>query len=177
MKTNRFMLRSLLTLGLSGLLGACGGSEGAKTSGLFINELQPSNQDVITDEYGEPDDWIEIFNADATAVDLKDFRVADTSGISQTIPGSLVVPPGGFVLLWADDSPSQGVAHLGFKLGAKKGDTVTLMDANGRTVDSVSFGQEQGQSSYARFPDGTGAFAWCAVPTPGTSNGPACAGR
>jgi hypothetical protein len=163
-----------LLAALSSFLGACGSSDGASTHQLFINEVQPSNQDTITDEYGEADDWIEIFNADTSAVDLKGFRVADSSGTSQSISGSVVIQPGGFALLWADDSPSQGAAHLGFKLGAKKGDSVTLMDPDGHTVDGVSFGQGQGQNSYARHPDATGAFAWCAAPTPGASNGTAC---
>ncbi len=165
----------LLTMALSGFLGACGSSDGDKGHKLFINELQPSNQDGIKDEFGEADDWIEIYNSGDTAVDLQGFRVADNSGTSQVIAGPLVVQPGGFVLLWADDSPSQGVAHLGFKLGAKKGDALTLTDPDGQTLDSVSFSKADGQSSYARFPDGTGAFAWCAAPTPGASNGVACA--
>lgn len=164
-----------LTMALAGFLGACGSSEGAKAGKLVINELQPSNQDVTVDEYGEADDWIEIFNPGDAAVDMQGFRVADSSGTSQVIAGPLVVQPGGFVLLWADDSPSQGIAHLGFKLGAKKGDTVILSDANGQALDSVTFGPANGQSSYARHPDGTGAFAWCAAPTPGVSNGTACA--
>jgi hypothetical protein len=164
-----------LTMALSGFLGACGSSDGEKGHKLFINELQPSNQDVIKDEHGEADDWIEIFNPGGTAVDLQGFRVADSSGTSQVIAGPLVVQPGGFVLLWADDSPSQGAAHLGFKLGAKKGDALILTDPDGQALDSVSFSKGEGQSSYARYPDGTGAFAWCTVPTPGTSNGAACA--
>lgn len=167
--------RLFLTMALSGFLGACGGSEGAKAGKVIINELQPSNQDVTVDEYGEADDWIEVFNPGDAPVDLQGFRVADSSGTSQVIAGPLVVQPGGFVLLWADDSPSQGVAHLGFKLGAKKGDTVILTDPEGQALDSVSFGPGQGQSSYARHPDGAGAFAWCAAPTPGVSNGTACA--
>ncbi|MBN2573419.1 MAG: hypothetical protein JXP73_02525, partial [Deltaproteobacteria bacterium] len=64
--------------------------------------------------------------------------------------------------------------HLGFKLSASRGDEVALKDKTGRTVDSVSFGAATGQNTYARFPDGTGAFAWCAAPTPGASNGSAC---
>jgi hypothetical protein len=164
------------------LLAACssGGGTGTDASSsssfvVFINELQASNQDTVTDELGEPDDWIELFNAGGGPVDLRGFSVADSSGIVQTLPGSVVVPANGFALLWADDSPSQGANHLGFKLSASKGDSLTLKDPTGRTVDQVSFGPATGQVSYARYPDGVGAFAWCAVPTPGASNGAACA--
>ncbi len=162
------------------LLGACGGGDdqgdgaAAPAAKLAINELQPSNQDTITDEKGEADDWIEVFNAGDTPVDMLGFSLADSSGTSQVIASSIVVPAGAFQLFWADDSPSQGANHLGFKLSATTGDKVSLKDGLGRTLDSVSFGPATGQNTYARFPDGTGPFAWCGAPTPGASNGLAC---
>jgi hypothetical protein len=184
MKRDRMMTRCLLMGGL--LLGACKGADDNPGQGmdsappgllarLFINELQPSNQDTVTDEYGEADDWIEIVNAGDGAVDMRGFVFADSSGTSQAVTGSVVVPAGAFQLFWADDSPGQGVNHLGFKLSAKAGDKVTLKDASGRLVDQIDFGPATGQNTYARFPDGTGAFAWCGAPTPGASNGVACA--
>lgn len=173
---------NLVLLMSASLIGACAGSD-AKSEGnddgtpvapLVINELQPSNQDTITDENGEADDWIEIFNAGSTAIDMLGFSFADSSGTRQEIPASVVVAPGAFQLFWADDSPSQGAKHLGFKLSAKAGDQVTLRDASGRTLDAVRFGPASGQSTYARFPDGTGSFAWCLAPTPGGANGALC---
>lgn len=143
------------------------------TAKLVINELQPANQDTATDEHGDPDDWIEIYNPEATAVDLRGCAFSDSAN-KQIISGSLPVPAGGYVLIWADDSPAQGSAHLGFKLSAKKGDTLTLTDPNGNVVDTVTFAPAIVQNVYARFPSGTGAFAWCAQATPGLANGSAC---
>ena len=140
---------------------------------LVINELQPSNQDTVTDENGDSDDWIEILNQEATPVDLRGYSLGDSAN-KQVISGSLPIPAGGYVLIWADDSPSQGSAHLGFKLSATQGDSITLSDPSGKTVDTVSFGAATGQSVYARFPSGTGAFAWCAQASPGVDNGSAC---
>ena len=166
-----------LTVGL--LLGGCGGfgghSDSAPAAKLFINELQPSNQDTITDERGEADDWIEMVNAGDSAVDMLGFSFADSSGTTQTLASSVIVAPGAFHLFWADDSPSQGASHLGFKLSGKAGDSLTVTDAGGRTLDTVGFGSTSGQSSFARFPDGTGPFVWCGAPTPGASNGANCA--
>jgi large repetitive protein len=161
------------------LMGACGGSAGdsspAPPAPIFINELQPSNQDTITDERGEADDWIEIINGGDSPVDMLGFSWADSSGTTQTIASSIIVAPRAFHLFWADDSPSQGASHLAFKLGGKAGDSITVKDKSGRTLDTVSFGPTTGQSTYARFPDGTGSFVWCGVPTPGASNGANCA--
>jgi hypothetical protein len=178
MQYYRGMTKLLLLGGL--LLGACSGSgsgrESPSLSGkLFLNELGPSNQDIVTDEYGEPDDWIEIFNAGDVPIDMLGCSLGDSSGTSQTIQSSVAIPAGGFQLFWADDSPAQGANHLGFKLSATKGDSVILRDPTGMTIDQVSFPPATGQITYARFPDGLGAFAWCAAPTPGASNGLACA--
>lgn len=143
------------------------------TAKLFINELQPSNQDTITDDNGKASDWIEIHNPGATAVDLKGYSIGDST-TKQVIGDTLSVPAGGFVLLWADDSTGKGPDHLGFKLSAKGGDSLTLTDPSGKAVDTVSFGVATAQNTYARFPDGSGAFIWCDKPTPATTNGSAC---
>jgi len=159
-------------------MAACSSSDNGSSSPivaakLVINEVQPANKDTVTDDQGEADDWIEVYNADATTVDLIGWVVSD-SGTRQVLPSALPILPGGYALLWADDSPAQGVAHLGFKLSAKKGDTVTLTSPSGAVVDTVTFGVAVDSSSYARLPNGTGAFAWCATPTPGAVNGSAC---
>ena len=171
-----------LAAGLLLIAAGCSGGSGdtplvdaaGPVAKLFINELQPSNQDTVTDEYGEADDWIELINAGDSPVDLLGYSLADSSGTTQVISKSVVVAAGAFHLMWADDSPSQGPSHLGFKLSGKKGDSVTLKDATGRTLDSVSFGPTTGQDTYARFPDATGPFAWCGAPTPGAANGAGC---
>lgn len=177
------LARAVVSVSLSALVivsGGCGSSNSSDPSSnlpaiasLHINELQPSNQDTITDEHGDADDWIELYNAGSTAVDLVGYSLANRSGLQQTIQASLTVAPGAYLLMWADGSPSQGTNHLGFKLKAA-GDEVALRDSYGRTVDAVTFGSATGQDSYARYPDGTGAFSWCAKPTPGIANGAAC---
>jgi hypothetical protein len=149
------------------------GTGTATTAKLIINELQPANTDTVTDESGDADDWIEIHNPEATAVDLRGYSLSDSAN-KQVINGSLPVPAGGYVLIWADDSPSQGSAHLGFKLSAKNGDTVTLSDPSGKPVDTVTFGAATDQNVFARFPSGTGSFAWCTQASPGAANGAAC---
>ena len=170
----------LASLGCSGSDDAPASSTGTNTTTntttaakLVINELQPSNKDTITDDKGKASDWIEIYNPGTMAADLNGYSIGD-SATKQLIAGSLPVPAGGFVLLWADDSSGQGPSHLGFKLSAKGGDSLTLTDPNGKAMDTVSFGVVTGQNVYARFPDGTGAFAWCDKATPSAANGSAC---
>jgi len=173
-------------LGSLTCLQACNGSDGGSdkqdssstvappTAKLVINELQSSNKDTVTDEKGDADDWIEIHNAGTSTVDLKGFVVSDAKGTAQTISSTLTIEAGGYLLLWADTSPGQGAAHLGFKLSASNGGTVTIADQHGNVLDTVTFGASVGQSVFARFPNGSGAFSWCDKPTPLASNGSAC---
>ena len=37
---------------------------------LFINEFMADNTSTISDEQGKYEDWIEIYNAGSTAIDL-----------------------------------------------------------------------------------------------------------
>ncbi|MBW2961021.1 lamin tail domain-containing protein [Mesonia aestuariivivens] len=46
---------------------------------LAINEIMASNDDVVADEEGDYEDWIEIFNYGNTAINLDGFGLTDDS--------------------------------------------------------------------------------------------------
>jgi hypothetical protein len=76
--------------------------------------------------------------------------------LDQTIAprASVIIEPGGYLLFWADNDEDQGPAHTNFKLG-KDGEYVGLYDRDGTTlIDGISFGQQYGDVSYGRLPDG-----------------------
>jgi hypothetical protein len=164
-------------------MSGCGseGSTGSDTDSVMvrINELQPSNQSTITDENDEADDWIELHNGGDADVDLSGYFLTDDSAELEkfTFTTEAIVPAGGRLLVWADgaDQVTQGPLHVGFKLSASGGDRVMLTNPDGYVVDQITFDIPPGeQYSYARFPDGTGEFAWCAKATPKAANGSAC---
>ncbi|RIK74331.1 MAG: hypothetical protein DCC68_23335, partial [Planctomycetota bacterium] len=47
---------------------------------LVISEFMAANNGSFDDEDGQHSDWIEIYNADATAVNLGDWRLTDDDG-------------------------------------------------------------------------------------------------
>jgi hypothetical protein len=53
------------------------GSGVRPTQGLFINEFMAENKTNVTDEFGEHDDWIEIYNAGPAPVDLGGMYLTD----------------------------------------------------------------------------------------------------
>ncbi len=53
------------------------GGAGVTGAGLFINEFMADNDTIVADEYGEYDDWIEIYNSGSTTVDLGGMYLTD----------------------------------------------------------------------------------------------------
>ncbi len=171
------MTRSILLLGLlAALLGACGDDSGSVDAGppelgkLFINEVVPSNATGCTDIVGEFDDWIELYNSGGDEISLGGFTITDdfTMPTKVTLPPDLKVPAHGYLMLWADDQ-IQGLDHVAFKLNAL-GEAVTLFTAAGEMLDTFGWSSSVADQSFARVPDGSGAFAPCAAPTCGASN-------
>jgi len=142
---------------------------------LAINELMSSNDTVIADDEGEYDDWVEIYNGSEEDVDLGGCYVSDKTDepLRVALPSGLVVPAGGVLLLWVDNDPEQGDAHLPFKL-KQAGEAFLLSSPDGDLLDSVDFGVLLTDESLARHPDGTGDFSECVNATPGELNGTSC---
>jgi lamin tail-like protein len=159
------------------LLAGCGGDDGngvdagpPELGKLFINEVMPSNATGCTDIVGEFDDWIELYNSGGDEISLAGFTITDdfTMPAKVTLTADLEVPAHGYLMLWADDQV-QGLDHVAFKLNAG-GEAVTLFTADGAMLDTFAWSSSVTDQSYARVPDGTGAFAPCAAPTCGAAN-------
>ena len=46
-------------------------------SQILINEYSAANYDTYTDNYGEYEDWIELYNTGLNAVDLNGWALSD----------------------------------------------------------------------------------------------------
>ncbi|MEJ2596307.1 MAG: T9SS type A sorting domain-containing protein, partial [bacterium] len=137
---------------------------------LYINEFMASNETTITDEYGEYDDWIEIYNAEEEAVWLGDKFLTD----NMEKPDKWAMPetyiePGEFMLFWADDQTEQGPFHTNFKL-SKDGEDIGITSITQEAIDQYIFGEQSTDVSEGRFPDGADNWVMFESPTPGISN-------
>jgi hypothetical protein len=142
---------------------------------LFINELMASNDSANTDPNGEYDDWIEIYNPSATAVDISGWYITDDPAqlTKYQFPiGSTeaIVPANGWLLVWADNQPQQGDLHTNFSLSAA-GEAVVFTGPDGVSiVDQITFGPQPSDVSYGRIADGGSPWVEFAIPTPNASN-------
>ena len=145
-------------------------------SGLFVNEIMTSNSSIIPDNYGEYEDWIEIYNGGATSVDVGGLFLSDFIGdtdphrISTEYPDSTTIEPGEFFLIWADDSVEQGILHANFKL-SKSGEQVVVFgyDAT-EVIDSISYEEVPRDFTFGRITDGNIKWHELLKPTPKGSN-------
>ena len=143
---------------------------------LFINEFMADNDTTIEDpdEPGAYDDWMEIYNAGATTVDLGGMYLTDDAGdpTQWQIPSGVTIGPGAHLLFWADDDEDQGDTHTNFKLSAD-GEFIGLYETDGNgnvAVDGLTFGAQETDVSFGRCPDGGSIWSLMTLATPGTSN-------
>ena len=142
----------------------------------YINEFMADNETIVADEYGNYCDWIEIYNGDDEGVFLGDLYLTDNFNIPDKwqLP-DFILPAGGFMVFWADGTPSLGLRHTSFKLD-KEGEEIGLYSAGLLLIDSLSFGEQREDVSTGRKSDGAEEILALAVATPGRSNNLTSAG-
>lgn len=140
------------------------------TDRLFINEFMASNETTVTDDQGEFEDWIELYNDNLYPVDLGGYCLTDDLAEPDKWPlPDTVIGAGGFLLVWADDDTGDGPLHAGFKLGAS-GEQIALVNASLGFVDSLTFSAQETDVAFGRYPDGADSWMFLTLPTPGESN-------
>ncbi|MFK7806630.1 MAG: CotH kinase family protein, partial [Saprospiraceae bacterium] len=143
---------------------------------LYINEILASNSNTNTDEFGQDDDWIEIYNDSPIDVNIGGMYLTDdmTNLAKWFIPASqpsvTTIPAFGYLLIWCDDEAIQGPLHAPFKLSAS-GESIALVDSDGTTVlDNYTFGPQSANISIGREQDAETPWVFFTVPTPEEDN-------
>ncbi|KAF0195284.1 MAG: hypothetical protein FD166_3000 [Bacteroidetes bacterium] len=141
--------------------------------GLFINEFMASNSTTITDDFGEYEDWIELYNGGSASVWLGDKYLSDNlANPSKWALPDISLDAGGFLLVWADDQPEQGPLHTNYKLD-KDLEEIGLFEneASGYALlDGLTYSVQSTDISMGRITDGSAEWKLFDVATPGSSN-------
>lgn len=120
----------------------------------------PVRINEVDSDGGSPDDWIELVNPTASALDVSGIVVKDDDDAhSYAIPAATMINAGGYLVIER--------AELGFGLG--DGDSVRLFDGD-LLIDSTSWGTGHAATTWGRCPDVTGMFAVTAEGTKGAAN-------
>jgi hypothetical protein len=136
-----------------------------------LNEFLSSNDTTNTDESGENDDWLELYNTGTESEDIGGLYLTDNVDnlTKWMIPDGTVIQPQGFLLFWCDEDQDQGELHTNFKLSAG-GEFLALVNVDGVTIlDSITYGDQSTDISYGRVFDGSNNWDFLS-PTPGSTN-------
>jgi Lamin Tail Domain len=123
---------------------------------IYVNEIASAGDGA----YCAGADYIELFNADPTPLNIGGYSLSDSSN-TFIIPSPTNVPAGGFVT-YCEDLPGS------FTFGISSTDTITLKNPSGVVLFStVLNGQGTTTNTYQRLPDGSYGFG---PPSPDAAN-------
>lgn len=146
-------------------------------NGVYISEFMPSNGITTAGPDGSYPDWIELYNSNTASVDLSGCGLSDDESkpYKFTFPQGTVIEGGEYLVLWCCTGDAEGFIYLNFALSSK-GETLLFTDANGGTLDKVSYESALKDYSFARAYNELGdfdpnsSFGQTDKPTPGYPN-------
>ena len=150
-----------------------------EANGIVINEFLAKNDNGIQDEAGQNEDWAEILNTTASAVDLSGWYLSDDASdlMKWAFPAGTQLGTDETLLVWLDNDPTDGPLHATFKLDSG-GEDLLLTDSDGVTLrDRMDFGNQLADISTGRFLDGWEPWVTFFSPTPDQSNEISCGYR
>lgn len=126
---------------------------------VTVNEFMSQNTTGATDEAGDYEDWVELYNNTATDLNLAGYYLSDaTTNLAKwQFPLNSIIPAHGYMIIWADDEATEGALHANWKLSVG-GESVTLASPTQSIINQVIFGAQTTNMAYARIPNGTGSF-------------------
>jgi hypothetical protein len=143
------------------------------TGVLFLQDRQFIVINEIRYRSGQTD-WIELYNSGIRSESLRGYRLADnpTEQHAYIIEDDIVIPPGGFALLYGkQDDGDEHALQLPF--GIKEGEQIYLMNARGAVVDQMTtlpLGEDDTSETIGVFPDGSDDLFLFSHATPGLPN-------
>ena len=141
-------------------------------SALVINEVMPSNIDMFLDPSMNYGSWIELYNGTDQDINLAGFFLTDNvSGSERYSLGtdSRIVKAGKYLTLWFGHKDDYCPQQIEYSLDCDGG-VISLLDATGDTVSTVTYPQMPARISWARITDGGNEWGYTGHPTPGSTN-------
>ena len=134
------------------------------TGDIAINEIMADNTKTMTNPKGDYADWIELYNRTNQVVSLAGAYISDDKAFPQKykLAANAIVPANGYLIVWCDDDSTNitdARPHTNFKL-SNNGEAVILTNAANVVIDSVTFPKQKKDTTWARYPNSTGAFRY-----------------
>ena len=77
-----------------------------------------SNESTVSDQDGEYDDWIELYNNSSSSMNISGYYLSDEADdlTKWMFPAGTKIEANGYVTVWADKDDLQSGLHADFKL-------------------------------------------------------------
>ena len=131
----------------------------AAGNGITINEVCPKNT-VTPAPDGGLYDWVELYNSSSSSMDISGWGLTDKASkpYRYTFPSGTVIGAGQRLTVFCDaDAGAANASIVPFGLSTS-GETLTLTDASGTAVSTVTFEAMASDTSYGQYPDGSGDY-------------------
>lgn len=144
---------------------------------VLVNEVCASNMEDYADNFGEYEDWFELYNTTGAPVDISGWWLSNRAGnpLKWQVPTGTVIPANGHQVFIASkrNQVVGGFIHTNFNLNMAENDHVLLSDASGTVVDDFMFTETDATKlghSRGRPTDGAATWGLFTIPTPGAPN-------
>lgn len=140
-----------------------------------INEISADNSMYVNPTYFKRNDWIELYNTTNKPQDVAGMYLTDKENnpYKYQIPEdggvNTIIPPYGYMIVWADKLESVQQLHAPFKLD-NEGGCVMLTAADKTWADILSYPQHDGKMSVGLYPDGGMKIYLMNTPSIGATN-------
>ena len=137
---------------------------------------------VTSDNSGERDPWVELYNGGTSNISLSGYSLANnyTNLAQWAFPANAVIGPKQFLVVWLDAEPGESTTsefHANFRATPDIGSVVLSKGSNlASVIDHLNYSVPVAGRSYGSFPDGavSGRRSMTVV-TPNATNNPTSA--
>jgi gliding motility-associated-like protein len=146
---------------------------------MFTNLCNNINPNQIQDNFGNCEDWVELYNTTGAPVDLSGHYLTDriTNLNKWSFPAGSIIPANGFLRVWLSARVNVPFnlanLHANFRVGqTQPNEIIALVAPDGSTIldiDMIDVTSQVGHTR-GRFPDGADNWVIFTQPTIGASN-------
>lgn len=146
---------------------------------MVSNLCSPNNPNVIQDNFGDCNDWVELYNPTGADFDLEGYFFTDNADnlTKYEFPAGAVIPANGYLRLWLSGRPNVPFdinnIHIDFMIGQMDpNEIIALVEPDGTTIADIDEVENPSQLGHTRgrFPDGADDWVIFTAPTMGASN-------
>lgn len=136
---------------------------------IVLNELYTNNQNN-TDQDGDSDAWLELYNNTNETICLKDIVLHDSMGNVLLVMPDTLLGSKSFLIVWLDGEPGQSGLHT--QLGVDPSGCIYMGYEGLATIDTLAYGFQHSQMSFGSYPNGSDHSVFL-TPSFANSNQPA----